>query len=50
MTANISAVLEAATDTGRVAQVVNQAADQLSQESGVLSREVSAFLNRIKIA
>ena len=48
VTSNISAVLEAATDTGRVALVVNQAADQLSQESGVLSREVSAFLTRIK--
>lgn len=49
VTTNICAVLEAATDTGRVAQVVNEAADQLSQESGVLSREVSAFLDRIKV-
>jgi methyl-accepting chemotaxis protein len=48
VTSNIAAVLQAASDTGRVAELVSHAATQLGQESNTLSREVSQFLQRIK--
>ncbi|HVJ41172.1 MAG TPA: globin-coupled sensor protein [Dongiaceae bacterium] len=50
VTSNIAGVLQAASDTGRVAEIVSHAAVQLGKESGTLSHEVSQFLQRIKTA
>jgi methyl-accepting chemotaxis protein len=48
VSANIGGVTEAASETGRSAQSVLSAADELSQQSGMLRVQVNAFIAEIR--